>query len=110
MRRDEFEQRAKPRVTQVVVFGDVYHLRTMSAGDRARYEAKAFAGGEIVTEAFYPELLCRCLCDEDGSRWYADDESARIKEFDSGLIHSLAREALRLNALDRESVDDAKKN
>lgn len=110
MRRDEFEQKAAVKVTPVTIGADVYHIKSMTAGERVAFEERSLKDGEVIAEEFYPELLARTLCDEDGTRWYADDEAGRFKSMAAGLIHRLAEAAMAANALGTKAMEEARGN
>jgi len=47
--------------------------------------------------------------DEDGNRWYRDDDYETVQTFDSRLVSAIFAEVETLNGLDALE-DDAKKN
>jgi len=107
----------KQKVVDVPEWGGEVIIKEMSGADRAEYMASIIKfetneKGEVVAEPDPAngdaKLLSYCLIDEDGNRLFTRDDIEALGAKNGEVLERLANEALNLNAIDKEAVDDAK--
>ena len=88
---------------------DVF-VRTMSGTQRSEYEQAVYKDGKPETRHFFAELLCRCLCDEQGNLIFTAGDVAALSDKSAPVLARLAEQAAKLNRVDNESATEAKKD
>lgn len=84
---------------------DVY-LGVWSGAERAAFHM--WYGPEKRSELF-GRVLCMSLFDESGNRVFTDDDVMHVQQCLDGVVaERLTLEALRLNGIAKEAVEDAK--
>ncbi len=95
--------------------GSTVHLRRLNEAELAGYESSLFdKDGKVTSETIHGQrrrLLCLSLCESNGDRLFADDESellGSIDAIDAATLHEAAK-ALSIREEKRESVNAKKK-
>ena len=86
------------------------HIRTMSGTQRSEYEQAVYKDGKPETRHFFAELLCRCLCDENGELIFSASDVAALSDKSAPVLARLAEQAAKLNRVDNEAQAEAKKD
>lgn len=100
----------RQRVVSVPEWGGDVLLIAPSAADGERFLA-GFASGGNLDGRKLAELVCMCLCNEDGTRMFADgevDEFARTHSIE--VVRRLWEECAGLCGFGAEGIEAAKKN
>lgn len=84
------------------------YLREITVAERSKLLAK-FETPRTESDA-YAHILLHSLCDENGTRVFSDDEFDTLASKNAKVIDRLSKQALKLNAINAEAVEDAKKN
>ena len=85
-------------------------VRTMSALERATYEAKAFATGQVDMRTFKLLVCVACLVGEDGKRLLTDEEAEVFGDAKlPAYVEAVFNAAAKLNGIGQANVDDAEK-
>lgn len=90
--------------------GDVF-LRVISSKERDFWEQGCFGNskkGQPVSVR--SKLVALVLVDESGKRLFTDAESVLIDGLESSFVDPLFDEAMRVNRMRKEDVDDLEKN
>lgn len=102
---------------EVPEWGGMVRLVAPCAGDSERYQFKHRASlertqsGEVAGGIVTSELVCMCLCDDEGKRMFADAEVAEFARTHSGLVvERLWKQCLDLCGLSERAQKDAEKN
>ena len=88
---------------------DVF-VRTMSGTQRSEYEQSVYKDGKPQTKHFFSELLCRCLCDEQGNLIFTSSDVADLSNKSAPVLARLAEAAAKINRVDNEAQTEAKKD
>lgn len=106
--------RQKPVPVEVPELGGTVYLRIMSGAERDSFEAEAFhlngKNVEVNRENFRARLLVRCLCDENGERWFRDDEVATVGAISSTVTVPLAERVSQINGISKADQEAIAKN
>lgn len=81
--------------------GHVY-IRTMTAGDRDRFEVQI----SQTRDNFRARLVAFTACDEKGARVFDEGDIAMLSKLPANVVQPIAEAALRLNRLTAEAVED----
>jgi hypothetical protein len=89
----------------------VIYLRVMSGVDREAMEREWTATEGIINKA-REKLLVKTVCDENGERLFGDtdDDLAMLGTRNSDVLARLFTQSMKLNKLDKDSVENAAKN
>lgn len=93
---------------EVPEWNTTVHLREITVSERDKLLGKFET--PMRETAAYAHILLHSLCDENGNRVFGDDEYETLASKNAKVIDRLAKQALKLNAINAEAVDDAKKN
>lgn len=87
-------------------WGGAVHMRLLTAAEHVELSSGADSGGK-----FGIDVLCRCVCDENGKACPGAEEMIRNADADQAeTISRLALTAMKVNGLIKKSREDAKKN
>jgi hypothetical protein len=96
---------------EVPEWGTAVFMRTMTAGERDAWElAWLDKQGKGGVANFRSVFLVKCLCDENGTRLFADNEVEQLAAQDSKVINRLFEIAREQNGLTSDQVDELAKN
>lgn len=90
--------------------GDVF-LRVISSKERDHWEQGCFGNskkGQPVSVR--SKLVALVLVDEAGKRLFTDPESALIDGLEASFVDPIFDEAMKVNRMRKEDVDDLEKN
>jgi hypothetical protein len=101
----------KTREVKVPEWNVTLFVRSMSGTDRARFKAIADRlqkeGKEADADSW---LLILTAVDEQGNRIFSDEDFEKLNSKSATVLTHVAKEALIVNGLLPESIDEAKKN
>jgi hypothetical protein len=87
------------------------YLHSMTGAERARFKQIADKlqkeGKEADADTW---LLILTACDEQGNRIFSDEDFERLNSKSATVLTHVAKEALIVNGLLPDSIDEAKKN
>ena len=93
----------------VEAFGGTVFIKTMSGIERDGFELACFGQGGSK-DNLRSKLLVRCLVDENGKRYFADDEHNVLGKQDSVTLDRLFDVARRVNGIGQSEVEQLKKS
>ena len=101
----------KIKKVEVPEWGTPVFMRTMTAGERDAWElAWLDKQGKGGVANFRSVFLVKCLCDENGTRLFADNEVEQLAAHDSKVVNRLFEIAREQNGLTSDQVDELAKN
>jgi hypothetical protein len=92
---------------EVPEWGGTIRLRSMTAGERDRWEADQLASPNADVRA---RLVAACACDDSGAPLFAKADVARLSAQSARVMGRLFDAALALNRISGEDVDALEKN
>lgn len=85
-------------------------VRGMSGAERDAWEKSLIVGRgkrrEVNTENVRARLAVRCLCDEQGTRLFADDDAAVLGDLRVDTLNRIFETAQRLSGVSNEDIDE----
>lgn len=81
-------------------------VRTMTAGQRARYEIRVGKDAALAV----PLLLVYTLCDDSGKLLFTEDDINAVAEKNPAALYPLAVASNKLNMINVDDVEVAEKN
>lgn len=109
--RDQLLQlcRRPRRVKPVVVDGQMYHVRAMTAGERDEHERACLDDRQQGKPARYrARMLCATLSDEEGRRLMQDEDLEQLVDLPAAIAEPLFTAAATLAEVteaDREEIE-----
>lgn len=85
------------------------HLREVTVADRGKL-FKLVDGKQMPDTELYAHVLLYCICDENGKRAFGDEDYDLLASKNAKVIRRLGTQAIELNLMTPDAVDDAKKN
>jgi hypothetical protein len=105
---------AKLQSVEVPDWGGTLYLRVMSASERDAYEDEMYRikGKDVEVNRLNARarLLVRCLCDEQGTRLFSDDDAKALGAKSAKVMGKLFDRASKLNGLSASDVEELEKN
>jgi hypothetical protein len=89
--------------------GDVF-IKVMSCGERDAYENDWVVNKNKGVENFRSKFLARCLCDENGSLLFTEQEIPLLAKKSAKVLSRLWQKAMDHNALTDADVEELAKN
>jgi hypothetical protein len=89
--------------------GDVF-IKVMSCGERDAYENDWVVNKSKGVENFRSKFLARCLCDENGSLLFTEQEIPLLAKKSAKVLSRLWQKAMDHNALTDADVEELAKN
>jgi hypothetical protein len=88
------------------------YLKDMSGVERLTYEQSVYdKSGQVSNlDSFYTKLLVKCIVDENYKRVFSDEEIPELSVKSARVLHRLWEQAMQINKLGDDNVEDAKKN
>lgn len=83
-------------------WGGDYYIKIISGTDRDSFE-ESYA--EQKMKAFRVRFLVLCLCDEQGTRLFRDEDAAELGKKSSVVLNRVFETAWRVNAFTPEAVE-----
>lgn len=97
---------------EVPEWGTVVHLRTWTAGERAKFQ-KFYADTKDSPDfaSRLPAVLAvSSVCDEHGNQQFTQDDVEALMGKRASALDRIAEAVLKLNGIGADAVEDAKKN
>lgn len=89
----------------------VVHIRVISSKERDHWEQSCFGGNKKgAPVSVRSKLVALVLVDESGKRLFSDLDSSLIDGLESSFVDPIFDEAMRLNKMRKEDVDELEKN
>lgn len=110
--RDELLAKGTVLKLQAVKLPDigVVFLREMTGSERGRFEVLCVSirgqSREVNLDKMREKLLVRCICSEDGTRLFKDDELEVVGKIGAAACDLLFEEAQKINGLAAKDVKD----
>jgi hypothetical protein len=103
------------RFADVLVHGKKFRLRSLTAGESNRCQAKHLAiEDEDKRAKAIASLPCRtivqCVVNADGQRIFSDTDVVDLMDLDAAFVTALATECRKHAGIEDDDEDDAKKN
>jgi len=102
---------------EVPEWGGTVYLRKWSAKDRNAYIAKSVnvdeGGAQVNYETIFDSqvwAVAMSICDEDGKRFFTDEELDLLAAKNGDVIQRLCGEVFKLNGLAEKSIEEAAEN
>lgn len=96
------------------VSGLTVRIQSLTAGERARYEAAPISpDGKLRTERIADaesRLLVKCIVDENGNRLFSDAQIGELAEWDGADSAYLYRECTQLCGVNLNAIESLAKN
>lgn len=111
--RDQILKQTKSKMKEINVpeWGGSVFIKVMSVGERDRYENEwQHARGHGGYQNFSTKFLIRCICEEDGTLLFTDADIEKLKNLPADAMRHLWDEAMSLNKLKSEDVEELAKN
>lgn len=89
---------------EVPVAGGTIKLREMTAGDRIKL-AGMIHGKNAVTTDYASAVLLFTICNDDGSRMFADDEIQLVQSLPASIVEAAFVAASKLNNTDEKEAE-----
>lgn len=80
-------------------------IRVMSGTERDRFEAE-FVGGNKSVDMVRAKLVAKCLCDEDGTRLFTEQEIPQLGEKSAAVLDKLFTACMKLNRFTKDDVEE----
>lgn len=84
----------------------VAYVRSVSLGDRLRFEELSDKNRDYILETY----LAFFLCDEKGNRIFTDDDIPMFSSKNAGVVVAISKAAMHLNGMEADSIDTEKKD
>lgn len=101
-----FALKPEVREVQIPALGGSVYVKAMTAGVRDRFEIYHAKSG---TEDFRALLAAATVCDEGGVLLFSLDDVAQLTELPSNVLDDVVKEAVALNRMGPDDVEDLKK-
>jgi hypothetical protein len=95
------------RALPIPEWGCTVYIRTMSAGERDRYEAAHLANPYQDARA---RLAAETVCDELGNKLFTADDVAAISQKSCKALDRIFAAAMHHNGVTKDDIDELKKN
>jgi len=86
-------------------WGGSVNIRVMTGTERDRFEGE-FVGGNKSVDMVRAKLVAKCLCDDDGSRLFSEQEIPSLGEKSAAVLDKLFTACMKLNRFTKEDVED----
>ena len=108
LRRQILEANDRPvKELPIPEWGCTVFIRTMSAGERDRYEAAHLANPYLDARA---RLAAETVCDEAGNKLFSPEDVAALSQKSCKALDRIFAVAMRHNGVSKEDIDELKKN
>jgi hypothetical protein len=86
-------------------WGGTVNVRVMSGTERDRFEAE-FVGDKKSVDMVRAKLVAKCLCDEDGTRLFTEQEIPELGEKSAAVLDRLFSTCMKLNRFTKDDVEE----
>lgn len=91
-------------------WGDTVRLAVMTGTERESFEREWTGTDDKLLPQYKLKVLRRCLVDEKGATLFTDNDLDALGEKRADVIDRLFNEAMKLNGLLKDSVEELAKN
>jgi hypothetical protein len=95
---------------EIPEWGGTVLLRSITAGERDRFEASVNNGKRQDLENFRARFAVLVLCDEVGNRLFADADAAALAKKSASALQTILSAGMEHNAMRADDVEALEKN